>query len=805
MVPLPPQLRSAFTASPAAARSVAPFVCRILFLIIGSISLGAGRAQAEVISVNAASYREPVAPGSIAACFGAGLAARVEQATGWPLPIEIAATSVRLIDARQIEHAAPLFFVSPGQINYLVPEGAAIGAAEVVIEYRGEPIARGEVQIAGSSPALFTFAANGHGAPVGLTTYDGILFEALAQQDGSMRPIEPGTIWRPHYLTLFGTGLGRAADLRVRIGSLEVTALYAGPQGAFAGLDQINVALPPGLAGGIVDLWLTAAGRASNSVQLRVQGPAVASNGTLSEADVQTILAQAAARAMQTGLRATIAVVDHEGTVLGVFRMAGAASTTRIGAFDLQTGARARTADPDGLQDVDVPAKFAAISKAGTAAFFSTQGNAFSSRTASFIIQEHFPPRFENQPSGPLFGVQFSQLPCSDIKIPSLPLGLAGDPGGVPIYKNGVAAGGIGVEGDGFYSIDLDPSDFDQSPEEVAAVAGAFGFEAPAPIRGDQILVDGIRLPFTNAAQSGASAPPLSTLPGLIDPDFRIRGAAATRFKTLSLGGVAGRIDDRFHPFRDGSGATRLTSSDVSRIMTQAAQQAARTRAAIRRPLGSPSEINIAVVDAAGDVLGLFSTSDAPIFGFDVSVQKARTAAFFSTATAGARLRAAEGGQLAKFVDAAAADGVRLDGAVALSDRALGFLSRPFFPDGIDFSLAGPFSKPFGVWSPFNNGLQIALVRTAIFNALGGRPVASCADVAGLRNGIQIFAGSVPLYKDGVLVGAIGVSGDGIDQDDLIAAAGSTGFEAPAAMRADQFFVRGVRLPFVKFPRHPNL
>jgi hypothetical protein len=74
-----------------------------------------------------------------------------------------------------------------------------------------------------------------------------------------------------------------------------------------------------------------------------------------------------------------------------------------------------------------------------------------------------------------------------------------------------------------------------------------------------------------------------------------------------------------------------------------------------------------------------------------------------------------------------------------------------------------------------------------------------------LANGIQIFAGSVPLYKNGVLVGAIGISGDGIDQDDLIAAAGANAFSPPAAIRSDQIFVRGVRLPFLKFPRSPNL
>jgi heme-degrading protein len=70
---------------------------------------------------------------------------------------------------------------------------------------------------------------------------------------------------------------------------------------------------------------------------------------------------------------------------------------------------------------------------------------------------------------------------------------------------------------------------------------------------------------------------------------------------------------------------------------------------------------------------------------------------------------------------------------------------------------------------------------------------------------MQIFPGSVPLYRNGVLVGAIGVSGDGVDQDDLIAAAGANGFSPPVEIRSDQIFVRGVRLPFLKFPRSPNL
>jgi Haem degrading protein HbpS-like len=164
-------------------------------------------------------------------------------------------------------------------------------------------------------------------------------------------------------------------------------------------------------------------------------------------------------------------------------------------------------------------------------------------------------------------------------------------------------------------------------------------------------------------------------------------------------------------------------------------------------------------------------------------------------------------------VDAAANDGIRLDGSVAFSDRAVGFLSRPFFPDDIEDTEHGPFSVSIEQFSPFNTGLQIDLIAGGLATILTNTKLEDLPTLSGkctplgpeLGNGIQIFAGSVPLYKNGQLVGALGISGDGIDQDDLIAAMGSAGFEAPANIRSDRVFVRDVRLPYVKFPRHPNL
>jgi uncharacterized protein GlcG (DUF336 family) len=527
--------------------------------------------------------------------------------------------------------------------------------------------------------------------------------------------------------------------------------------------------------------------------------------GTLTQSEVQTIIAQAVSAAVFLNRAVTVAVTDREGNVLGLFSMTGAPTTMQIrGGGPLQTPDPITGLVPVGLEGTRLPSRLGAISKAGTSALFSTSGNAFTTRTASFIIQEHFPPGVAFQSGGPLYGVQYSSLACSDIKLPGLPLGLSGDPGSMPIYKNGIAQGGVGIEGDGVYGIDRDPADFDLPFEEVIALSAVRGFETPALIRGDNILVNGIRLPFINASAVLQPATiPFASLPGAIDPLFPIRSAQPSAFTTVVVGGIRGEADPRFFPFisSPSGGANSLTAADVDQIISHAAQQANITRAAIRQPLGSNARVSIAVVDTQGRVLGLFRQEDAPVFGFDVSVQKARTAAFFSAANAATLLRGAGFGS---YADRAAADGLNLDGSIAFSDRAIGFLHRPFFPDGIDNTAAGPFSTGFPQWSVFNVGLQLDLIKTNFQAAAVGAAV-PCTSIASLPNGIQIFPGSMPVYKNSVLVGAIGISGDGVDQDDLISAAGGNGFSAPPAIRSDQVFVRGVRLPYVKFPRSPNL
>ena len=587
----------------------------------------------------------------------------------------------------------------------------------------------------------------------------------------------PDQTWATSIIVRLPDTLGDAGDVLVRI--------------RYGGVNSNRVRVGIGHVGGGPPDDLNAVPTPGSAVALVAPTPVPAT--TLTPDDIRKILAQGGSESLALNKRVTIAVVDRVGSAIGFLPMSGSLSNTTI---------RSVGANGQGFEGAVVPSTQAAFSKAVTAAFLSTSGNAFSTRTASFIIQEHFPPGIAFRPAGPLYGVQFSSLPCSDINRAAR-LGLAGDPGGLPIYKNGKVEGAIGIEGDGVYTVDRDPSDDDQSFEELIAASAVRSFEPPNLIRADNILVDGIRLPYSNVAVAPAPPTlPLGDIPGLafvINPN-------PIEFTPAVIGGISGEVNPRFFPFISGTapvGPSTLTSVDVNTIISHAAQQANITRGAIRQPLGSNARVTIAVVDTAGVVLGVFRQQDAPMFGFDVAVQKARSAAFFSGPNAGTNLRA---GGLGSYVDRAIADGIRLDGTVAFSDRAIGFLHRPFFPDGIDNTNAGPFSTAIAAWSPFNPGLQLDIVKDAIvalLNPLSG-PM-PCTAISGIVNGIQIFPGSVPLYKNGVLVGAIGISGDGVDQDDLIGAAGASGFAPDPSIRSDQIFVRGVRLPFLKFPRSPNL
>lgn len=668
----------------------------------------------------------------------------------------------------------------------------------------------------------------------------------------------------------------------------------------------------------------------------------------LTAAEVQQVIAQAASEAAAHNAPATIAVVDRVGNVLAVYRMADAPPQVTITSTDV-VGAPVS----GGLEGVNIiPSELAAIAKAITGAYLSTEGNAFTTRSASQIVQENFNPGERNQPSGPLFGVQFSQLPCGDFVArfqPGAgptpgphrsPLGLAADAGGLPLYKNGTVVGGIGVIGDGIYSLDKlspttdGPEGFEFTLDELSALAGTFGFAPNPDRRADRITVVGKTLRYTDVTFTQLLSDPdqapslddmlasgageLRAVTGYYDgaavlagtafgqPESGIRPAAAGEFVAADGSAVDAFVfvdgDDvnRFPP-RDGSDspggdpANALTAAEVRQLLAEAIAVANRSRAQIRRPLDTPARVTISIVDGNGRILGMARTRDAPVFGADVALQKARTAAFFSgTGRVGdpapadtlailprPRYLAAveDPGRFAEnpgfdlveaLLDAIGAmptpsiagylqdlqtftgesNLLRSNGQpVAFSNRAVGNLHRPFYPDGVEGAPPGPLSKPLNDWSIFSVGMQLDLVYNAIINHVAfvalppvidsgagvtfdindapatcvgntgfnpGRLFETPVPVEAIANGIQIFAGSVPIYRGDLLLGGIGVSGDGVEQDDMIAFLGThnagralgTGVgNAPRAIRADRVEPIGAenreRLRYVNCPQKP--
>jgi uncharacterized protein GlcG (DUF336 family) len=460
--------------------------------------------------------------------------------------------------------------------------------------------------------------------------------------------------------------------------------------------------------------------------------------------DLLRIATQSADRALEKFPRSVIAIVDRDGRELALFRANG-----------------------EPAAGITAQERAIAVAKAGTAVFLSSNEQAFTPRTAGFIIQQNFPPRVRNRPPGPLVGVGFSNLAYSDVNYFRAADGvtrivgtrLYASPGGVPLYKAGRLFAGIGVTGDGteLESASITGSDAD----EAAALAGQSGYAPPPAIHGSGVLIDGIRVPYVASPVRLATVSGLAPAPVISAPPAPVVRTAAT------LGGLAGELrapiiaDPIVGPL---AGQPRLSAGEVQSILAAAAARTRQTRAGIRLPAGRPAQVFISVVNNPGvpgvapAVLGTFRTPDATIFSWDVSVQKARTVVYYINTTP----------------------------ARAVSSRTIGFLSQENFPPGIS-------GRPPGLL----NGEQLAFS----LPLLTGAPLLEPE----LPNGITIFPGGFPLYRHGVLIGAIGVSGDGIDQDDLIAASGGAAFAPPAGLRADYQFERGVRLPYAKFPRDPQL
>jgi uncharacterized protein GlcG (DUF336 family) len=547
--------------------------------------------------------------------------------------------------------------------------------------------------------------------------------------------------------------------------------------------------------------------------QQRAGGPAQ----ILTADDVLAVI-RTAAQALSDDTMA-VAVVDRAGTILGVYRRS-------------QTDSRT----PD-----------IAVSLARTTAYFSNDQAPLSSRTVRFISGIHFPPGIANQPNAALYGVENINRGCDlDVRGDAIfnfpidrPRSIAGtfgaagttglpcrpsdtrgcavggpirgengqliyglgittgkadvrdtgngteetiNPGGIPLFRAGKLIGGVGVAG-----VSRDRAEFAALVASAAngrGITTAIDFPQPLPVPG-AIFIDGLRLPFTEAA---ADRRPAGSSPG----DF-LQG-------TLVVTPRNGRQAPEGYLIgpRGSSQPGGLTLTDVRAIVDQAVAQAAITRAQVRLPLGQSASFIIAITDQAGDILAEFRNVDSLFDAVDVVPAKARNAYYFSTREGYEVLRG--------FVNAARYDTYSWEPEPpagrgwALTSRTLSFGGQPLFPPGIDLERTptpGPWFDLF-IYDTLNPCTE------------GPGPSRGGNRAFLNQNGITWFPGSAPLFKGGQLVGGIGVSGDGVEQNDLVTAAGAKGFEPPVELRVDNSVIRTgsgetVRLPYLKFPRNPDL
>jgi uncharacterized protein GlcG (DUF336 family) len=484
---------------------------------------------------------------------------------------------------------------------------------------------------------------------------------------------------------------------------------------------------------------------------------------------------------------------------------------------------------------------------------------------APVAIKGHFPPGYQFQPQVDLFDIEgtnrdsISNLMGTRFNVPAqyippggnlvapesygqvtgiLPTaqsrGMATLPGGVPLYKKQpdgsyAEVGGIGVffPGTTGYATEENSTlntpalrdehkpDYSDIAEYMAFVAAGGSAQAGLPINGPvngAPALPNFTLPFGRIDLVGVTLNVIGN-GGLEGPDHLLN-----EVRNLGPGSPTDGTDvpvdaagDRYLP---GQGVPYgwlvmphaggdLTAADVQAIIARGIAEAGQIRSQIRLPLNSTARMVFAVSDENGNILGLYRMPDATYFSLGVAVAKARNVAYYDNAS-----------QLQP------ADKIKgIPAGTALTARTFRYISLPYFPEGIDINPPGPGSilTDGGVTGYGTN--KGAPLPAKDYQSLQGyadfNPNANFHSPYNKanQNGVVFFPGSAPLYKDVTgssetsrqLVGGLGVSGDGVFQDDDVTAVAALQYAPPSRKRADFVKLRDVRLPFLKFNRNPHV
>jgi uncharacterized protein (TIGR03437 family) len=231
---------------------------------------------------SAAAVSSAVAPNSLASMYGTNLAPVTAQAMFQPLPLTLGQITLTVTDSSGVQRSAPLIYVSPTQINFVVPDGTAAGSANFVVT-NGSTTQTAAGMVQAVVPTLFS--ANSTGSGVAAAT-------AIRTQAANPQVQSPVTVFQctssgcvsvpidlgvdtPVFLTLYGTGIRNRSSLSnvsVKINNTSVQVLYAGPTPGFTGLDQVNVGLSLSLRGSNeTNVVLTVDGQVANVVTVNIK------------------------------------------------------------------------------------------------------------------------------------------------------------------------------------------------------------------------------------------------------------------------------------------------------------------------------------------------------------------------------------------------------------------------------------------------------------------------------------------------------------------------------------------------------